>query len=325
MKGIINIINSTNPIDKIYRVTHNGEGLYQIDGIYNGTITLYRNKTYLFSIDAVGHPFWIKTNHSIGIDNSYNTGIINNGTEKGIIEFTVTDMSTNKLYYNCQHHSTMKGYINIIDEDDDIGFPIHKAYCKTLVTTDLTNYNDISSVYFSNKELLPNGDGHLPYSSVHQYTHSGSRKYNTPYIARWSYEIKRTGLPSYYSDISSNIYYRNPYWNIIPNVDGNKSIESYSKIVRYMYSNVITIKPPDPPTIIYLTTTECTCPENEKDITKTKEADNAKNRLGAMLNNFRLAKRLRPRKAKDDPRAIQYIRETGNTNVIFRYDDGSCE
>ena len=92
-----------------------------------------------------------------------------------------------------------------------------------------------------------------------------------------------------------------------------------------MYTNDITIKPPDPPTIIYLTTTECTCPENEKDITKTKEADNAKNRLGAMLNNFRLAKRLRPRKAKDDPRAIQYIRDTGNTNVIFRYDDGSCE
>jgi hypothetical protein len=172
---------------------------------------------------------------------------------------------------------------------------------------------------------MPNGDGHLPYSSVHQYTHSGSRKYNTPYIARWNYEIKRTGLPSYYSDISSNIYNRNPYWNIITNVDGNKTIESYSKIVKYMYSNVITIKPPEPPTIIYLSTNACVCPTKIDNLVKTKEAENAKNRLGAMLNNFRLAKRLRPRKAKDDPRAIQYIRETGNTNVIFRYDDGSCE
>ena len=318
-------IDPSNISHDTYKVTHNGQGLYQIDGIYNGTITLYRNKTYKFIIDTVGHPFWIKTNHSIGIDNSYNTGIINNGTDNGIIEWSVTDMSTNKLYYNCQHHSTMKGYINIIDEDDDIGFPIHKAYCKTLITTDLTNYNDISCVYFSNKELLPIGDGHLPYSSVHSYTHSGSRKYNTPYIARWSYEIKRTGLPSYYSDISSNIYNRNPYWNIITNGEGNKSIESYSKVVRYMYSNVITIKPPEPPTIIYLTTNSCVCPTKIDNLVKTKEAENAKNRLGAMLNNFRLAKRLRPRKAKDDPRAIQYMRETGNTNVIFRYDDGSCE
>ena len=92
-----------------------------------------------------------------------------------------------------------------------------------------------------------------------------------------------------------------------------------------MYSNVITIKPPVPPKIIYLTTNECICEDKIDNLTKTKEANNAKNRLGAMLNNFRLAKRLRPRKAKDDPRAIQYIRDTGDTNVIFRYDDGSCE
>jgi len=220
----------------------------------------------------------------------------------------------------------MKGYINIINEDDDIGFPIHKAYCKTLITTNLTDYTDISCVYFSNKELLPDGKGHLPYSSVYPYIHpQGATKFNTPYITRWSYEIKRTGLPSYYSDISSNIYNRNAYWNIEMDEKGNKRIIDYDKVIKYMYSNVITIKPPDPPTIVYLTTNECICPTKIDNLVKTKEAENAKNRLGAMLNNFRLAKRLRPRKAKDDPRAIQYIKETGNTNVIFRYDDGSCE
>ena len=315
----------SNIIHNSYKVTHNNEGQYQIDGIYNGTITLYRNKTYKFIIDSIGHPFWIKTNHSIGTDNPYNTGITNNGTDNGTIEWTVTDMSVNKLYYNCQFHSSMKGYINIINQEDDIGFPISKAYCKTLVTTDLSNYNDISCVYFSNKELLPNGTGHLPYSSEYQFEHSPKTKYSTPYLTRWSYEIKRTGLPSYYSDISSNIYNRNAYWNINTDEFGNKKIESYSKIVKYIYSNVITIKPPDPPSIIYLTTNDCICPTKIDNFVKTKEAKNAKNRLGAMLNNFRLAKRLRPRKAKDDPRAIQYILETGNTNVIFRYDDGSCE
>ena len=313
-------------IQNVYKITHNGEGLYQINGIYNGTITLYRSKTYKFVIDAIGHPFWIKTNHSTGTGNSYNVGITNNGTDNGTIEWTITDMSVNKLYYNCQHHASMKGYINIINQDDDLGFPIGKAYCKTLVTTNMTDYSDISCVYFSNKELLPNGKGNLPYSSVFPYQNPiGLTKFNTPYIARWSYEIKRTGLPSYYSDISSNIYNRNSYWNVSIDKDDNKLIDNYDKIVKYLYSNVITIKPPDPPKIIYLTTNECICEDKIDNLTKTKEANNAKNRLGAMLNNFRLAKRLRPRKAKDDPRAIQYIKDTGDTNVIFRYDDGSCE
>jgi len=319
-------IDPSNILHDVYKITHNNnEGMYQIDGVYNGTITLYRNKTYKFIIDAPGHPFWIKTNHSIGIDNSYNTGITNNGTDNSIIEWSITDMSINKLYYNCQNHSTMKGYINIINQDDDIGFPIGKAYCKTLITTDLSNYNDISCVYFSNKELLPDGTGHLPYSSVYPYKNGPTRKYDTPYITRWSYEIKRTGLPSYYSDISSNIYNRNAYWTINTDLNENKSIESYDKIVKYLYSNVITIKPPVPPTIIYLTTNGCVCADKIDNLTKTKESQNAQNRLGAMLNNFRLAKRLRPRKAKDDPRAIQYVKETGDTNVIFRFDDGSCE
>ena len=235
-------------------------------------------------------------------------------------------MSVNKLYYNCQHHATMKGYINIINQDDDLGFPIGKAYCKTLVTTNMTDYSDISCVYFSNKELLPNGKGHLPYSSVFPYQNPiGLTKFNTPYIARWSYEIKRTGLPSYYSDISSNIYNRNSYWNVSIDKDDNKSIDDYDKIVRYLYSNVITIRPPDPPTIIYLTTNECICEDKIDNLTKTKEANNAKNRLGAMLNNFRLAKRLRPRKQKMTQEQYIYIKDTGDTNVIFRYDDGSCE
>ena len=326
LKDVDLTVGKDDTIKNVYKITHNGEGLYQIDGIYNGTITLYRNKTYKFIVDAIGHPFWIKTNNSTGTGDSYNVGITNNGTDNGTIEWTIVDMSVNKLYYNCQHHASMKGYINIINQDDDFGFPINKAYCKTLVTTNLTDYSDISCVYFSNKELLPNGKGHLPYSSVFPYTNPiGETKFNTPYITRWSYEIKRTGLPSYYSDISNNIYNRNNYWNITIGKNDNKSIDNYYKIVRYMYSNVITIKPPVPPKIIYLTTNECICEDKIDNLTKTKEANNAKNRLGAMLNNFRLAKRLRPRKAKDDPRAIQYIRDTGDTNVIFRYDDGSCE
>jgi hypothetical protein len=308
----------------VRKITHK-PGVYLIDGIINGTMTIYRNKPYKFIIDASGHPFIIKTEHSIGVNNSYNTGITNNRTDKGTIEIMITDPNLRKLYYNCEFHSTMKGFINIIDYEEDYGFPIEKAYCKTLITTNLQDFKDISSVVFSNKELLPSGKGHLPYSSNNPYINpTGMTRFNTPYLCRWSYEIKRTGLPSYYSDISNNIYNRNPYWTL-KQQDNDIRIERYDKIVRYLYSNLITIKPKDPPKLIILTTNECICVDKIDNLTKTREANNAKNRLGAMLNNFRLAKRLRPRKAKDDPRAIQYIRDTGDTNVIFRYDDGSCE
>ena len=82
---------------------------------------------------------------------------------------------------------------------------------------------------------------------------------------------------------------------------------------------MITIKPPEPPTIIYLTTNECICPTKIDNLVKTREAENAKNRLGAMLNNFRLAKRLRPRPASMDPRAKDY-----SGNYIFKYKNDPC-
>jgi hypothetical protein len=203
-------------------------------------------------------------------------------------------------------------------EEEQIGFDISKAFIKKLEKTNNNEYKDLSCVYFSHSEIFPEGSGHLPYSDVYM-----KNEQPIPYIARWSYEIKRNVLPSYYSDISSNAYYRNYEWNILEASNGERLIQDYDKIARYNYATLFTRKPDDPPTIIVLTDGDCSCPENESKITKTQEALNTAMRNKIILENFRYAKRLRGRPLAKDPRAIRYVRQTGNTNVVFKLADNS--
>jgi hypothetical protein len=79
----------------------------------NPTLNLNRNKTYYFVVNALGHPFWIKTVPTTGTGNAYNTGVTNNGEESGLIIFAVASDAPNTLYYICQNHSSMQGVINI--------------------------------------------------------------------------------------------------------------------------------------------------------------------------------------------------------------------
>jgi hypothetical protein len=99
-------------------VTSSGTSAYIINGVSNDTITLVRGETYIFDINASGHPFWIQT--SSGAYNSanvYNVGITGNGTQVGTITWVVDATAPNTLYYVCQFHSAMQGTINIIDPD----------------------------------------------------------------------------------------------------------------------------------------------------------------------------------------------------------------
>ena len=94
-----------------------GKRFYRIneDPIPNPTLTLVEGETYTFNIQALGHPFWIKTVISTGTENAYNSGVTNNGIANGTITFTVPYDAPSTLYYNCQFHSSMAGKINIID------------------------------------------------------------------------------------------------------------------------------------------------------------------------------------------------------------------
>lgn len=98
----------------IFDVSNSGSGAYIINGQSNPTLTLIKGVTYMFNVNAAGHPFWIKTVSSTGTGNAYPTGVTNNGTDNGTITFVVSAGAPSTLYYNCQFHGSMAGTINIV-------------------------------------------------------------------------------------------------------------------------------------------------------------------------------------------------------------------
>jgi hypothetical protein len=96
-------------------VTNVGLSAYSFSGTNNPTLTLMRGVTYLFNVNASGHPFWVKTVSSIGTANAYSSGVTGNGTQVGTLTFAVPTNAPSTLFYNCQFHSAMKGTLNIID------------------------------------------------------------------------------------------------------------------------------------------------------------------------------------------------------------------
>ena len=106
----------TNPAPVAFNVTNNGSGNYVFSGGVSGVnpmFTLTRGQRYVFNINAVGHPFWIKTTLTLGSVDAY-YGVSNNGTDNGIITFVVPMDAPDELYYNCQYHTTMRGMIMIV-------------------------------------------------------------------------------------------------------------------------------------------------------------------------------------------------------------------
>ncbi|SVA95912.1 uncharacterized protein METZ01_LOCUS148766, partial [marine metagenome] len=86
----------------------------------NPSITLYRGNTYKFKVDALGHPFYLMTepvSSGLASDGStsilYNTGVTNNGADKGTVTFTVPTTAPDSLFYQCGNHSAMHGVVKI--------------------------------------------------------------------------------------------------------------------------------------------------------------------------------------------------------------------
>ena len=135
-------------------VKNNAAGAYQFGTRGNADspgLNLYRGNTYKFKVDAKGHPFYIMTEPvytGIAQDGStsviYSTGVTNNGTQSGTVEFVVPVDAPDVLYYQCGNHSAMHGVINIltvgtstnINVDDDI--------------VGAKNYTTSTAVVFSN-------------------------------------------------------------------------------------------------------------------------------------------------------------------------------
>jgi plastocyanin len=63
-----------------------------------------------FSVNATGHPFYLKTVAGTGTGNQI-SGVTNNGTTSGSVVWTPTAAGT--YYYICSLHSGMVGTITI--------------------------------------------------------------------------------------------------------------------------------------------------------------------------------------------------------------------
>jgi hypothetical protein len=124
--GVWNVASSSG----LFTVTNSGSSAYVFNGSgttsdSNPNLYLTRGQTYDFEVNASGHPFYINSTSGTGTGNAYSDGVTNNGTDSGTITFTVPMDAPSKLYYNCQHHSSMAGEIIIpraaqIDDLSDV-------------------------------------------------------------------------------------------------------------------------------------------------------------------------------------------------------------
>jgi hypothetical protein len=88
---------------------------YLVDSVANPTLTFCRGNTYVFSVNATGHPFYVKTVRSNGTTNAFTMGVTGNGTDVGDITFMVPASAPDTLFYDCAIHAVMGGTIHIVN------------------------------------------------------------------------------------------------------------------------------------------------------------------------------------------------------------------
>jgi hypothetical protein len=97
-------------------VTNNGNTNYVINGQSNPTLVLTRGYTYHFDVFAIGHVFWIqKVPAPYNAGQIYNDGVVNNGTDFGIVSFTIPLTAPTNLYYVSQTDAGMTGSITTVN------------------------------------------------------------------------------------------------------------------------------------------------------------------------------------------------------------------
>lgn len=96
-----------------YTVTSSGASAYSFSGDITGdnpSITAVVGDTIVFDVNASGHPFYVKTQATLGAVDQVDY-VINNGAEVGEIEWTIDQPGT--YYYQCAVHAAMGGTITV--------------------------------------------------------------------------------------------------------------------------------------------------------------------------------------------------------------------
>jgi len=79
---------------------------------FDPVINVNVGDTLEFSVNASGHPFYIKTSATTGTSNQVTTGTITgNGASVGTVTWDTTGVTPGTYYYICQFHSGMTGQI----------------------------------------------------------------------------------------------------------------------------------------------------------------------------------------------------------------------
>ena len=79
---------------------------------FDPAINVNVGDTLEFSVNASGHPFYIKTSATTGTSNQVTTGTITgNGSSVGTVTWDTTGVTPGTYYYICQFHSGMTGQI----------------------------------------------------------------------------------------------------------------------------------------------------------------------------------------------------------------------
>lgn len=99
-----------------FNVTNNAASSYVSGGNNNPTLTLTRGQTYTFTLDVLGHPFWIVTARGAAEvnTNAFNAGVTGNGSSTGTLTFVVPASAPSTLFYQCGFHDVMGGQLNVV-------------------------------------------------------------------------------------------------------------------------------------------------------------------------------------------------------------------
>ena len=97
-------------------MTNQGMTAWLINGASpNGTLTLTRGQTYLFVVNATGHPFFITSvPGSSPLMPLVDPGLSGNGTASGTVTFTPSSTTPASFSYQCSAHAAMTGTVNLV-------------------------------------------------------------------------------------------------------------------------------------------------------------------------------------------------------------------
>lgn len=116
---------------------------YLMDGAINAAITLNRNQTYHFKVNAPNDIFWIQTVPApYSAANVYTTGVTNNGCKSSILTFAVSPGAPATLYYVSQTDPTKTGIITIVNSGAPSG-NINGTWWSHMNTSSSNTYTEI--------------------------------------------------------------------------------------------------------------------------------------------------------------------------------------